>query len=217
MCSAQTAADCGKLTQTSGFAGSPKWSATVRRIGGLPISAQESWESRKGSSTETSVSQIISVDVESGDRKATHQWTWHEGVTTVAERGSCRVREEQGSDPGLESSTSGEKGARGEFSQFRLGPGWNTPSWYHRELQAERHWMTPTFSRDREFDLMLTEAVSGISPTATTDCQCKATWAVASLCFEESSLELMNADGRGRKTIFYDAGKNAFRREVVAG
>ena len=115
----------------------------------------------------------------------------------------------QGSDPGLE-FTSEEKSARGEFRN----PAWSrdaTHVVYHRELQAERHWMTPTFSRDPEFDLMLTVLFPAYSPTGDqviVSARPPGPWPV--YAFEESSLELMNADGRGRKTIFYEAGKNAF-------
>jgi TolB protein len=199
-----------QLTQTSGFAGSPKWSADGRRIVYYQSSAQESWESRKRlGPTETSVSQIISVDVESGDRKqhtsgpgmkVSPQWLNADRVAYV---------KKQGSDPGLE-FTSGEKGARGEFRNSAWSPD-GTHVVYHRELQAERHWMTPTFSRDREFDLMLTEPFPAYSPTGDqliVSARPPGPWPV--YAFEESSLELMNEDGRGRKTIFYDAGKNAF-------
>jgi len=70
--------------------------------------------------------------------------------------------------------------------------------------------MTPTFSRDREFDLMLTDRFRIFAHRRPTDCQCKATWAVASLCFRGEQSGADERDGRGRKTIFYDAGKNAF-------
>jgi Tol biopolymer transport system component len=199
-----------QLTQTGSFAGSPKWSPDGRRIVYYESSARESWESRRRSGpAETSQSQILSMDVEHGDRqqhtsgpgmKVSPQWLSADRVAYV---------KKQGSDPGLE-FTSGEKGARGEFRN----PAWcpdATHVVYHRELQGERHWMTPTFSRDPEFDLMLTELFPAYSPTGErviVSARPPGPWPV--YAFEESSLEMMNADGRDRKTIFYEAGKNAF-------
>jgi len=199
-----------QLTENGGFAGSPKWSADGRRIVYYESSARESWESRKRlGPTETSVSQIMSMDVGHGNRqqhtsgpgmKVSPQWLSADRVGYV---------KKQGSDPGFE-FTSGEKGARGEFRN----PAWSpdgTHLVYHRELQAERHWMTPSFSRDPEFDLMLTELFPAYSPNGDqviVSARPPGPWPV--YAFEESSLELMNADGSGRKTIFYEPGNNAF-------
>ncbi len=131
-----------QLTQTSGFAGSPKWSADGRRIVYYESSVQESWDSRRRlGPTETAMSQIVSVDVEQGERK---QLTGGPGMKVSPQwLSASRVAyvKKQGSDPGLE-FTLGEKGARGEFRN----PAWSpdaTHVVYHRELQAERHWMTP--------------------------------------------------------------------------
>ena len=178
-----------QLTQTGSFAGSPKWSPDGRRIVYYESSARESWESRRRSGpAETSQSQILSMDVEHGDRqqhtsgpgmKVSPQWLSADRVAYV---------KKQGSDPGLE-FTSGEKGTRGEFRN----PAWSldaTHVVYHRELQGERHWMTPTFSRDPEFDLMLTELFPACSPTGDqviVSARPPGPWPV--YAFEESSLD----------------------------
>jgi len=90
-----SAADGGRLRQQPNqwFAGSPKWSADVAHCTTNPL-PQESWESRKGSSDRDFRVANHQRRLESGDRKQTHQWTWHEGVTTVL-NADRRVREKQ--------------------------------------------------------------------------------------------------------------------------
>src|SRR5258707_466582 len=89
-----------QLTQTSGFAGSPKWSADGRRIVYYQSSSRiVGVEEKARSDRDFGVANHQRRRGKWGP-EATHQWTWHEGVTTVAERGSCRVREETGQRSG---------------------------------------------------------------------------------------------------------------------
>ena len=195
-----------RLTQMGGFAGSPKWSSDGRQIVYYESAAGETFAMR-ARSAESSVSQIVTVDVASGARmelttssgiKLSPQWIGAHRIGYVTKWGS---------NPGLE-FTSGEAGARGEFRN----PAWSADGKrvvYHKDLPAERHRMTPTFSRDPEFELMLTEffpaysssgarlAVSARSPEAVPG------------DFEESSLQIMNTDGSERRTIFFRKGNNA--------
>jgi len=150
------------------------------------------------------VSQIISVDVESGDRKQ-HTWTWHEGVTKWLNADRVAYVKKQGSDPGLE-FTSGEKGAGVNFA-IPPGPRMEHASCITGNCRLSVHWMTPTFSRDAEFDLMLTEPFPAYSPTGDQLIVSARPLAVASLCFRG---EQSGADERGRtrsKDIFYDAAR----------
>ena len=146
-----------ELKSPAEFVGSPKWSADGRRLLFYELSALDAWYTRSRSGPrDASVAQIVSVDAATGGDRHVHttgagikispQWL---DATRV---GYARKR---GPDPGLEFTT-GEQGARGEFRN----PSWSpdgTRVVYHREVPAERPWMTPTSSHIPEFELMLTE------------------------------------------------------------
>src|SRR6185295_17101613 len=94
---------------------------------------------------------------------------------------------------------------------------------FHRELPAERPWMTRVASRDPQFDLMLTEPFPAYSPDGTltaVSARPDVDWPTYN--FENVGLMVMNADGSGRRFIFNEPGKLALspswspRADVIA-
>jgi Tol biopolymer transport system component len=152
-----------RLTELGGYAGSPQWSADGRRIVFYRSTPQDVYPGRLGRNR-PSVSQIVSMDVESG---AVHEYTSGPGLKVAPQwlpGGEVGFLQRFGDSKGL-AFVSGKTGVPGAM---------RSPSWpaggkmmvYQKPIDtpAPAPGMLPAFSRDSEFSLYRTANFPAWSP-----------------------------------------------------
>jgi Tol biopolymer transport system component len=193
-----------RLTTAGKFAGSPKWSPDGKRIVYYELPVEDTFAARGFGS---SASQIVSIDVVTGDRK---EHTSGPGMKVspqflTADRIGYVAKEPNGHG-GL-AFTTGERGP---------DAGMRNPSWsadgkllvYEKFIYASRQ-SQPMFSKDPEFDLRHSgefPAVSRRGEVAMTPFG----EIVAGPRLNEVSLSLTDVDGRNKKVVFADKAGAAF-------
>ena len=197
-----------RLTPPGGFAGSPKWSKDGRWILYYETDENGSWYLRRNS--DKAQSRIASIDVETGLRtvhvdngvpKLTPGWLADGRIAYVA-----RGVDNEGLDL-LSPDGAITHGPRGMIRS----PNWSADGKqmvYHRVLMAAKpHRMDPTFSRDSEFDLVLTEPFAAFSPRGD---QLVYTSTLDGRDVMNTSIDILNPDGTARRQLFWREGFSAF-------
>lgn len=139
-----------RLTELGGYAGSPRWSPDGRRIVFYQSTPRDVYPGRFGRNR-PSVSQIVSMDVESGE---VHELTSGPGLKIAPQwlpDGEVGFLQKFGEAKGL-AFVSGKAGARGAMRN----PSWSADGKtvvYQKEIDAEAPQMLAVFSRDPQFSL----------------------------------------------------------------
>lgn len=197
-----------RLTREGGFAGSPVWSSDSRRVLFYETDEVGAYLAKNASSR----TELVDIDIETGVRtqftasnvtKLSPQWL-PEGKLSYVVRSP---------DAG-----EGLKIVRPDRSIDSIinGPV-RHPSWftggskvvYERILKpAHTEHLESTTSLDPEFDLVLSEPFPSFSPDATKLLYSQ--YGRQGLVTSDTSIEIMNADGSGKRTLFHEAGASAF-------
>src|SRR5579872_928459 len=150
-----------RLTELGGYAGSPRWSSDGRRIVFYQSTPQDVYPGRFGG-IRPSVSQIVSIDVESG---AVQKHTSGPGLKITPQwlpDGEIGFLEKFGNAKGL-AFVSGKAGAAG----IMRNPSWSADGKmvvYQKPIDAKAPRMLPVFSRDPGFSLYRTGNFASWSP-----------------------------------------------------
>lgn len=182
-----------RLTEPGGYAGSPRWSADGRRIVFYRSTPQDVYPGRFGRNR-PSVSQIVSMDVDSG---AVHEYTSGPGLKLAPQwlpDGDVAFLEKFGDAKGLV-FVSGKPGVPG----IMRNPSWSADGKtvvYQKPIDAPAPGMLPVFSRDSGFSLYRTGSFPAWSPAGDRF--------VVTL---GAALRIFDAKGGNGRTI-YDGGKD---------
>lgn len=190
-----------RVTELGGYAGSPRWSSDGRKILFYRSTPQDVYPGRFGRNR-PSVSQIVSMDIESG---AVHDYTSGPGLKVAPQwlpNGEVGFLQKFGNAKGL-AFVSGKTGAPGAMRNPSWSPDGRTVV-YQKSIDAEPQQMLPglatqmipVFSRDPGFSLYRT----GNFPA----------WAPAGDRFVitvGSELQIFDAKGENGRTI-YNGGKD---------
>lgn len=200
--------DLRRLTPAGGFAGSPKWSKDGRRIVYYETDENGSWMLRR--TVDNAHSRIASIDVEtgaktvhldSGNVKLSPEWLADGRIGYVAKGVGNEGLELLSPDGAV------THGARGAIRN----PSWSSDGKlvvYQRVFEASRaHRMDTTFSRDPEFELVLTEPFPAFSPQGD---RLAYTGTLDGRDVMNTSIDIMNGDGSARRRLFWREGFSAF-------
>ena len=181
-----------RVTELGGVTGSPHWSPDGRRIVYYQSKVKDVYPGRSNGSA---ISQIVSVDVETGAQK---QHTTGDGLK-VSPRYVGREEIGYVVKTGDKQRLAFVSGQNGELGKIR-NPSWSPDGKtmvYHKAMEAAVPTrMTPTFSRDPEFELYLTGNFPAYSPTGE-----------QIVIAATPGLHIMDADGAGPRTLFDAGGK----------
>jgi Tol biopolymer transport system component len=177
-----------RLTPEGGFAGTPRWSGDGLSIIYYETSEEEAWYARAGASD--AVTQIASIHLATGKRS----------VLT--------------SGPGVKLwphwLPDGQVGYVRKNSDVMRSPSWpadGSKVVYQKTIQVETAGHTATvYSRNPEFELVWTPPFPAFAPSG-------AQWASSVAPdgdITEAAIEIRNADGSQRRTIFHRRGFSAF-------
>jgi Tol biopolymer transport system component len=181
-----------RVTELGGVTGSPHWSPDGRRIVYYQSKVKDVFPGR---SNGTAVSQIVSIDLETGERK---EHTTGDGLK-VSPRYVDREEIGYVIKTGEKQRLAFVSGQNGELGKIR-NPSWSPDGKkmvYHKAMEAAVPTrMTPTFSRDPEFELYLTGNFPAFSPTGE-----------QVVIAATPGLHIMDADGASPRTLFDAGGK----------
>jgi TolB protein len=197
-----------RITKTGGFAGSPSWSADGSRVLFYETDETGAYLAKGGRSR----TELVSMDVKTGDR---HQYTASEEVKLSPTflpggRISYIVRAND-ANQGLRIWNPDRRVVTVAAGPIRHA------SWmpeakqvvYERILQPARtEHLIPTASRDPEFELLLTEPFPSYSPDGKQLLYSQ--YGGNGTNTSDTSVQIMNADGTGKKELFHHAGLSAF-------
>jgi TolB protein len=205
-----------RVTRKDGVAGGSSWSADGQRVLFYETDELGAFLAKGGQSR----TEIVSIDINTGDRrlhtdsnetKLSPDWFSNGSISYVN-----RAGDETGGvsvwNPNL------------RVDRLIRGPVRN-PSWspdgkrvvYERmsRLGYTEHFV-PTFSRDADFDLLLTEPFPSFSRDGRKVLYSEqkpgksAATGLENVNFQDTSIEMMSADGTDKRTLFYRQGFSAF-------
>lgn len=198
-----------RLTREGGFAGSPAWSADSRRVLYYETDEVGAYLA-KGANSRT---EIVAVDIATGERtqftasnvtKLSPQWLPDGKLSYV-------VRSTAAAAQGLKvwhPDRRIDAIVNGAVRHASWLPGGDHVV-YERILHpAHTEHLEPTASRDPEFELMLSEAFPSYSPDGTKLLYSQ--YGNQGTNTSNTSIEIMNADGSGKRTLFHQEFTSAF-------
>src|SRR5215472_3044095 len=196
-----------RLTREGGFAGSPVWSADSRRVLYYETDEVGAYLAESGNSR----TEVVAMDIATGERtqftasnetKLSPQWL-PDGKLSYVVRSLI------------------PQGLKVRYPDRRVDTILNGlvrhPSWlpgakqvvYERILhRAHTEHLEPTASRDPEFELVLSEPFPSFSPDGTKLLYSQ--YGSQGQNPADTSIEIMNADGSGKHTLFHKDGASAF-------
>jgi TolB protein len=196
-----------RLTKAGGFAGSPTWSSDAKRILYYETDETGAYLAKSGNSR----TELVSVDIATGERtqytasnevKLSPQWL-PGGKISYAVRGA---------------NGGGLRVWNPDRSVATIVPGAvRHASWsadgklvvYERILQpASTEHLIPTFSRDPEFELFLSEPFPAFSPDGKKLLYSQ--YGANGTSAGDTSIQIMNADGSGKHPLFHKEGNSAY-------
>jgi Tol biopolymer transport system component len=176
--------------------GSPKWSLDGRRVVYYEMTAEDTWGTRRPNLVGKVTSQIVSVDIASGDRiehTSGPGLKLHAQFLSSEEIGYLR---KGGPEEGI-AYTSGRKGFH---RQGTRAPVWSPDGKvliYEKHGWAPRAQSKPLYGWDRQYDYRFTD----VFPALANDGTLAVTWKQQG----NSSLVIMRPDGSQRQTVFNPA------------
>lgn len=199
-----------RLTRSGGVAGSPAWSSDSKRVLYYETDEVGAYLAKYAQSR----TEIVSTDIATGDRrqytasndtKLSPQWLPGDRIGYIvraegdgANQGLGVWRPDRRIDPVV-------KGLVRHASWFADGK----RVVYERILrQAYTEHLLPTASRDPDFDLVLSEPFPSFSPDGTKLVYSQ--YGSGGLSAGDTSVEIMNSDGSGERTLFHRKGLSAF-------
>ena len=205
-----------RLTRKDGVAGSPSWSADGRNVLVYETDEVGAYLAKSGNSR----TEIASIDVETGTRSTVHSIERNQAVAALpAKRGNqlhqagcrryCRLARAHPT-----------RGARTIIPGAIRNPSWSLDRKqvvYQRisRLGSTEH-LVQTFSRDPQFDLLLSEPFPSFSPDGKQLLYSQyglgksAATGLPNSSAANTTIEIMAANGTGKHTLFQREGFSAF-------
>jgi TolB protein len=205
-----------RLTRKDGFAGSPAWSTDGQKVLFYETDEVGAYLAKSA----TSRTEIVSIDVATGERKQytasnetklSPEWLSDGRIAYIAraagETGGLRIWH-----PSRRVDTIVHGAIR--------GANWSPDGKrvvYERinRLGSSEH-LVPTFSRDPDFELLLSEPFPSFSPDGRTLLYSQYGGSKSSVTgldrsdTQDTTIEIMNADGTAKRTLFHRDGYSAF-------
>ena len=203
-----------RVTKVGGVAGSPSWAADSRRILFYETDETGAYLAKGGNSR----TELVSIDIETGERK---QYTASNQVKLspkLLSGGRIGYSVRGSLANGAAGSNSGIYVWCPDRSIAAVVPGLvHNPSWapdgahlvYERVVRrATTEHLIPTASRDPEFELYLSEPFPSFSSDGRQLIYSQ--YANNGTSAGDTSIEIMNADGSAKHTIYHQKGSSAY-------
>ena len=181
-------------------AGAPKWSPDGTRVVFYEIPVEQTWAAHWPGLDASTTSQIVSVDVESGERQVHTRRSWPEGDAAVPDQRRHRLPRQGGADarPGLH-----RRGRRGRRRHALAGVVARRQARRVRasRLQAAAAEPAPCTAGTR---------ITSIATRTSSRASRRTASCLVTRKDGDSSLDIMDADGSNRREVFPSNGGSAF-------
>jgi Tol biopolymer transport system component len=214
--------DLRRLTRKDGVAGSPSWSADGRKVLFYETDEVGAYLAKSGNSR----TEVASVDVTSGEilrytasneTKLSPRWLPDGRISYIK-----RAADETAGLRIWHPSRRVETIIRGPVRNASWSPDGKSVVYERIARLGSIEHLIPTFSPDPEFELLLSEPFPSFSPDGTKLVYSQygpgksATTGLETTSTANTSVEIMTAQGAGKRTLFHREGFSAFFRRLVA-
>jgi TolB protein len=205
-----------RLTRKDGVAGGSSWSADGQRVLFYETDELGAFLAKGGQSR----TEIVSIDITTGDRrlhtdsnetKLSPHWLSNGSISYVN-----RAGDETGGLSVWNPNLRVDRVIRGPVRNPSWSPDGKRVVYERMSRLGYTEHFVPTFSRDVDFDLLLTEPFPSFSRDGRTLLYSQqqpgrsVATGLENLNFQDTSIEIMNADGTDKRTLFHRPGFNAF-------